>query len=64
MGLIKVAKTNTRRGFVKEIAAGTAGIAVAGALKSALRSGRGELIAAPQPIVQAPPAGELKYRKY
>ena len=62
MGLIKVAKTNTtRRGFVKEIAAGTAGVAVAGALHAVLDGG---LIAAPTSAVQTPPKGELKYRKY
>jgi hypothetical protein len=62
MGLIKVAKTGTtRRGFVKEIAAGTAGVAMAGALRAALSEGP---IAAPKPAVQAPPQGGLKYRKY
>jgi len=61
MGLIKVAKTNTtRRGFVKEIAAGTAGVAITGALGAAL----GPIHAAPKPPVQAPPQGGLKYRKY
>lgn len=62
MGSIKVAKT--RRGFVKEIAAGAAGVAVAGALKSALRSERDGLFAAPKPAVQAQATGGLKYRKY
>jgi hypothetical protein len=62
MGLIKAAKAGTtRRGFVKEIAAGTAGVAVAGALRAALSEGT---IAAPKPAVQAPSQGGLKYRKY
>jgi hypothetical protein len=61
MGLIKAAKTNTtRRGFVKEIAAGAAGVAAAGALRAAL----GPVHAAAKSLVQAPPQGELKYRKY
>jgi hypothetical protein len=58
-------KNSTRRGFVKEIASGAAGVAVAGALRSALLPSAGrELIAAPRPVGQAPAAGELKYRKY
>jgi hypothetical protein len=65
MGLIKVAKPNTtRRGFVREIAAGTAGIAMAGALRAALEPRGNELFAAPRTAVQAPAPGELKYRKY
>jgi hypothetical protein len=58
-------KNSTRRRFVKGIAAGAAGAAVAGALRSAqsLSSG-GELLAAPRSVVQAPVSGELKYRKY
>jgi len=64
MGLIKIANANTtRRGFVKEIAAGTAGIAVAGALRAALDPVDNGLIAAQKPVMQAP-AKELKYRKY
>ncbi len=62
MGLIKVAQPKTRRGFVKELAAGSAGVAVAGALRAALRPSNEELMAAP--AVQTPPKGELKYRKY
>ena len=62
MGAIKIAETRTtRRGFVKEVTIGSAGAAVAGALRAALDPG---LIAAPQSAVQAPAAGELKYRKY
>jgi hypothetical protein len=67
MSLIRIdKKSSTRRGFVKEIAAGAAGVAVAGALRSALAPARDQLIAAPGlAIVQAPPpAGEAKYRKY
>src|SRR5512135_3068682 len=65
MGLIKIAKTNTtRRRFVKEVAVGTAGAAVAGALRAALGSAGQGLIAAPKPAVQAAKPGELKYRKY
>ncbi len=64
MGLIKTANANTtRRGFVKGIAAGTAGIAVAGALRAALEPVGNELIAAPKPVVQAAEK-EMKYRKY
>lgn len=65
MSLIGIDKKNrTRRGFVKEITAGAAGVAVAGALRAALTSpGRG-LMAATGPRVQAPAPGELKYRKY
>lgn len=64
MGLIKIAQPKTRRGFVKELAAGSAGMAVAGAFHAALKpSGKG-LMAAPSPVLQAPPKGEMKYRKY
>lgn len=62
MGAIKIARTGTtRRGFVKEVAIGSAGAAVAGALRAALEPG---LIASPEPVVQAPATGGLKYRKY
>ncbi len=65
MGLIKIAKANTtRRGFVKEVAAGTAGAAVAGALRAALGPADQGLIASPKSVVQAANPGELKYRKY
>ena len=57
-------KSTTRRGFVKEVAAGAAGVAVAGALRAALAPAHEGLIAAPGPLVQAPAPGELKYRKY
>jgi hypothetical protein len=65
MSLVRVdAKGKSRRGFVKDIAAGTAGVAVAGALRSALARPGTELITAPEPIIQTPVPGELKYRKY
>jgi hypothetical protein len=64
MGLVKIAKTRTRRGFVKEVAAGTAGVAVAGALRAALTGGDSERIASLMPAAQAAPQGGLKYRKY
>jgi hypothetical protein len=65
MSLTKIdKKSSTRRGFVKEVAAGAAGVAVAGALRAALTASGGGLIAAPAPPVQAPAPGELKYRKY
>jgi hypothetical protein len=57
-------KNTTRRGFVKEIAAGAAGVAVASAMRSALTPPGKGLIAAPNPLVQAATPGELKYRKY
>ncbi len=57
-------KGTTRRGFVKEVAAGAAGVAVAGALRATLAPAHEGLLAAPGPLVQAPPPGELKYRKY
>ena len=56
-------KSTTRRGFVKEVAAGAAGVAVAGALRAALTAPAEGLIAAPGPLIQAPAPGELKYRK-
>jgi hypothetical protein len=65
MSLIGINRRNTtRRGFVKEVAAGAAGVAVASALHAALTSPNESLIAAPGPLVQAPTQGELKYRKY
>ena len=65
MSLIKIEKkSTTRRGFVKDVAVGAGGIALASALRAALTSAKGELIAAPSPIVQPVPQGELKYRKY
>jgi hypothetical protein len=58
-------KNATRRGFVKEVAAGAAGAAVASVLQAALAPAKNALIAAPGPLVQAPRQGaELKYRKY
>ena len=51
---IEIAKANTtRRGFVKDLAAGTAGIAVAGALRASLTPSESGLIAAPKPVMQA-----------
>jgi len=65
MSFIKTGKGNTtRRGFVKEVAAGAAAAAVAGALRASLAPANGGLIAAPGPVIQAPAPGELKYRKY
>jgi hypothetical protein len=65
MSLVRVnAKGTTRRGFVKDIAAGTAGVAVASALRTAFARPSEELITTPEPIVQASSPGELKYRKY
>jgi hypothetical protein len=65
MSLIRVnEKGTTRRGFVKEVAASAAGMAVAGALRTALASPGDKLITTPEPIIQAPAPGELKYRKY
>src|SRR5512136_253626 len=65
MSLVRIDKRNTsRRGFVREVAAGAAGVAVAGALRAALAPANGGLIAAPGPMIQAPAPGELKYRKY
>jgi hypothetical protein len=64
MGLVKIAQPRTRRGFVKELAAGSAGVAVAGALEAALKPAKEGLMAAPAPVVQEPRPGELKYRKY
>ena len=65
MSLTKIDKMiSTRRGFVKEVAVGAAGVAVAGALRAALTASGGGLMAAPAPPVQAAAPGELKYRKY
>jgi hypothetical protein len=65
MGLIKIAQSKTtRRGFVKEITAGTAGVAVASALNAALRPAAAGVVSAPGSAVQVPKPGELKYRKY
>ncbi len=65
MSLIRIDPQNTtRRGFVKEIAAGAAGAIAAGAIHSAMTQSGGGLIAAPNPRVQASAPGELKYRKY
>ncbi|HTY60625.1 MAG TPA: twin-arginine translocation signal domain-containing protein [Acidobacteriota bacterium] len=65
MSLARIGKNNTtRRGFVKEVAAGAAGVAVAGALRATLQAPGDGLIAAPGPLVQAPAPGEMKYRKY
>jgi hypothetical protein len=65
MSLAKIDKKDTtRRGFVKNVAMGTGGIALASSLRAALTPGRSDLIAAPGPVVQTPPQGELKYRKY
>jgi hypothetical protein len=65
MGLITIAQPKTtRRGFVREITAGTAGVAVASALSAALRPAAASVVSAPDPAVQAPKPGELKYRKY
>jgi hypothetical protein len=57
-------KNTTRRGFVKSVAVGAGGVALASSLRTALTSNSSELIAAPVPAVQAPPQGELKYRQY
>jgi hypothetical protein len=57
-------RSRTRRGFVKEVAAGAAGVSVADAVHAALASPSSSLIASPGPLVQPPPKGELKYRKY
>jgi hypothetical protein len=57
-------KKTPRRGFVKEITAGAAGVLVAGAMRSALTPRAEGLMAAPNSLVEAPAAGELKYRKY
>jgi hypothetical protein len=65
MSLVRIDKKNTtRRGFVKEIAAGAAGVIAAGAIQSAATQPGNGLIAAPNPLVQASSPGELKYRKY
>jgi hypothetical protein len=57
-------KKSTRRGFVKEISAGAAGIAVAGALRPVRTPSGSGLVAAQGPVVSEPPPGELKYRKF
>jgi hypothetical protein len=54
--------TATRRGFVKEIAPGTAGIAVASALWAAMDPVDDRVFAEPMPVAQVR-AKELKYRK-
>lgn len=65
MSLIRVqGKSTTRRGFVKEVAAGAAGVAVAGALRSRLVSPGNGLTASPVWAAQTPTSGEPKYRKY
>ncbi len=65
MNLAKTGRRNTtRRGFVKEVAAGAAAAAVAGALRASFAPPDEDLIAAPGPMIQAPAPGELKYRKY
>jgi hypothetical protein len=64
MSLITIEKKRTRRGFVKEVAVGAGGIALASSLRGALSPASSELIAAPRPIVEPPPQGGLKYRKY
>jgi hypothetical protein len=56
-------KGTTRRGFVKEVAAGAAGVAVAGAMRAALSRPEELLFAAQGPVAQSPAPGELKYRK-
>lgn len=64
MGLIQTTRPRTRRGFVRELTAGSAGLAAATVFHKALQPSRAGLMAAPKPEVQAPPRGELKYRKY
>jgi hypothetical protein len=64
MGLIKVAQPKTRRGFVKELAAGSAGVALASALHAAVNPSNEALVAAQKTAAPALPQGELKYRKY
>ncbi len=65
MSLIRIDKKSaTRRGFVKEIAAGAAGAILAGAMRAAVTQPGDGLIAAPSRPVQTPAPGELKYRKY
>jgi hypothetical protein len=64
MNSSRIGKNNTtRRGFVKEVAAGAAGVAVASALHSAITPAYGSLISAAGSAQTAGP-GELKYRKY
>jgi hypothetical protein len=57
-------KSTTRRGFVKEIAAGAAGAITAGAMHTAITAHSNDLVAASNPLFQTPAPGELKYRKY
>jgi len=65
MGLFKIDKKGTtRRGFVKELAVSAGGLTFMSSLRTALDPAGSELIAAPNPIVQTAPQGELKYRKY
>jgi len=54
-------KETTRRGFVKNVAAGAGGIALANSLQAALTSNPGELTAAP---VEAPSDDGTIYGKY
>ena len=42
-------KGTTRRGFVKTVAAGAGGVALANSLQASFRSGQRDLIAAPAP---------------
>jgi len=55
------ARNKTRRGFVKEMAAGAAGVAITGALSAAWNP---TAHGAVPPAVSTAAAGELKYRKY
>lgn len=55
-------KGTTRRGFVKELGAGAAGIALAGMFASAFMPTRESLASTPSPIDPDAPAGS-KYRK-
>jgi hypothetical protein len=64
MSLIRIDNKRTRRGFVKDVAVGAGGIALASSLRAALSPAGSELIAAPRPIAQPQAPGELKYRKY
>jgi hypothetical protein len=65
MSLVKIdRKSTTRRGFVKDIAVGAGGVALASSLKMALEPVSSQLIASPRSIAAPAPQGELKYRKY
>ena len=64
MSLISIDKKSTRRGFVKNVAVGAGGIALASTLRAALNPDGSELMAGPGTIVQPAPQGGLKYRKY